>query len=197
MLANDRAVEAVFKRPPAVVEPALAARAVELFAAWKTSPERKQLDVDGAILVDSFGDPLAQGYFAGWFESEELGKFLYVVEPEAVEQVTLGQFVPIDLTEKEKRKAAKLIHREQRRGRLIGLELEDLGQWDTWVSASLRDSSARARPGDRGFEPERYVVDLSLADRDLEVERPGRDPSRGHHRHHPRRAPGAPLRSSR
>lgn len=169
VLASDRAAEAVFKRSPAAVEPPLASRATELFATWKASPERKQLDVDGAILADSLGDAFAQGYFAGWFQSAELGKFLYLVEPSSVEQVTLGQFVPIDLTEKEKRKAAKLIHREQRRGRLIGLEVEDLGQWDTWVSASLRGAAAGPTPGDPGFEPERYVVDLSLADRDLAV----------------------------
>lgn len=167
VLANDRAAEAIFKRAAATVEPAVASRAAEVFSTWKASPERKQLDVDGAILADSLGDPLAQGYFAGWFKSEDLGSFLYVVEPESAEQVTLGQFVPIDLTEKEKRRAAKRIHREQRRGRLIGLEVEDLGQWDTWVSSSLRNAAAKPLPGNPGFEPERYVVDLSLADRDL------------------------------
>lgn len=169
VLANDRAAEAIFKRAPAAVEPALATRATELFSSWRTSAERKQLDVDGALLADGFGDPLYQMYFAGWFSSEELGKFLYVVEPDAVEQVTLGQFVPIDLTEKEKRQASKLIHREQRRGRLIGVEIKDLGAWDTWVSASLRNSSAKLAPGGPGFEPQRYVVDLALADKDLEV----------------------------
>ncbi len=169
VLANDRAAEAIFKRAPAVVEPALATRATELFSAWRASAERKQLDVDGALLADGLGDPLYQMYFAGWFSSEELGKFLYVVEPDSVEQVTLGQFVPIDLTEKEKRQASKLIHREQRRGRLIGVEIKDLGAWDTWVSASLRGSSAKLTPGGPGFEPQRYVVDLALADKDLEV----------------------------
>lgn len=175
VLANDKASEAVFKRAPAAVDSALATQATELYAAWKKAPERKVLDIDGAMLQDRLGDRFYQGYFAGWFSSAELGKFLYLVEPDSREQVTLGGFVPLELTEKEKRKAAKLIHKQQRQGRLIGLSLDDLGQWDTWLSSTLQAPSSaeggpRPNPGRAGFEAERYVVELTLADsKDLTV----------------------------
>ncbi|NIR42433.1 MAG: hypothetical protein GWN99_00895, partial [Gemmatimonadetes bacterium] len=53
---------------------------------------RRLLGVDTAILRDAAGDPVYQGYFAGWFRGEELGEFLYLFEPDSREQVTLGQF---------------------------------------------------------------------------------------------------------
>lgn len=169
VLGSDRAVDAVFNRPKVALEPALATKAKTLFDTWQERPERKVLDIDGALLADGLADPLAQGYFAGWFHNAELGNFLYLVDPSASEQVTLGQFVPLELTEKEKRKAQRLIHKQQRRGRLIGLELDDLGQWDTWLSTSLVDSSSRPAPGLAPFEPARYVIDLALTGRDLAV----------------------------
>ncbi len=174
VLANDKASEAVFKRSPTVVAPELAAQATELYQSWKKAPERKVLDVDGAMLQDRLGDRLYQGYFAGWFSSEEMGKFLYLVEPDSQEQVTLGGFVPLELTEKEKRKLGKVLHKQQRQGRLIGVSLDDLGQWDTWLSSALvsppnAEGLIQPAPGRAGFEAERYVLELTIADKDLNV----------------------------
>ena len=56
-----------------------------------------------------------------------------------MEQVTLGQWVPIDPTKREERKIRRQIHSQQRRGRMVGFELEDLGAWDTWLSTPLRN----------------------------------------------------------
>ena len=113
---------------------------------------------------------LYQGFFAAWLRGGEQGDFLYVVDPEAQEQVTLGRFVPIEATEKEKRKILRQISREQRKGRLIGIELDDLGQWDTWLSASLRDKGGKSIPGTASFEPEKYTIELSVAERDLKLQ---------------------------
>ncbi len=160
----DRAVEALLKRPAATLDEAEAKRAREAYDKWKKGPERELLDIRGAIWSDALGDPPYQSLFAGRFRGNERGDFLYLVDPQSEEQVTLGQFVPIEATEKEKRKIIRQLAREQRRGRLIGLELDDLGQWDTWLSSSLRTKEGKPVPGAAAFEPVRYNLDVTLED---------------------------------
>lgn len=160
----DRAVEALLKRPAALLDEAEAKRARETYEKWKKGPERELLDVRGAIWSDALGDAPYQNLFAGRFHGLERGDFLYLVDPQSDEQVTLGQFVPIEATEREKRKLIRQIAREQRRGRLIGVELEDLGQWDTWLSSSLRTKEGLAAPGASAFEPVRYTLDVTVED---------------------------------
>ena len=169
VLGMDAAVDAMLKRPAATPEASVVQRGEELYRTWKDGPERKLLNVEGAILLDAAGDPAFQGYFAAWFRGKELGDFLYLVNPVDQEQVTLGSFVPLEATEKEKRKILKEIARQQRKGRLIGLELEDLGQWDTWLSGSLRNREGKPSLGVSSFEPEKYTLDVSIAERDLRL----------------------------
>jgi len=170
VLGLDAAADAMLRKPKAApLDAALARRAGEVYARWKGSPERKLLNVDAAELRDTVGDASYQGFFAAWFHGEELGDFLYLVEPDAQEQVTLGHFVPLEATEKEKRKILRQLNRERRRGRLIGVELEDLGQWDTWLSASLRGRDGAVIPGRESFEPEKYTLDVTLAERGLQL----------------------------
>lgn len=160
----DRAVEALLKRPAATLDEAEARRAREIYDQWKKGPERELLDIRGAIWSDALGDAPYQNLFAGRFHGNERGDFLYLVDPQSEEQVTLGQFVPIEATEKEKRKIIRRLAREQRRGRLIGLELDDLGQWDTWLSSSLRTKEGKPVPGAAAFEPVRYNLDVTVED---------------------------------
>ncbi len=167
----DAAVDSIYARPPSAdVDPASRSRAEEIFDRWKERPERRLLGVETAILGDALGDPFYESYFAGWFRGEELGEFLYLFEPDAAEQITLGQFVTLDATAKEKRKLARQLDRAQRKGRLIGISVEDLGQWDTWLSASLTNKDGVPRPAVRAFEPQRYVLDLTLTDAKLELQ---------------------------
>lgn len=158
----DAAVTGMLKRPAAQPDAATLRRAEELYAAWKKKRERKLLDVDRGILLDALGDPGSSGYFVAWFKAKDPGDFLYIVEPSDREQVTLGRFVPLDATEKEKRKILRQIGREQRKGRLLGLEVDDLGQWDTWLSASLRSADGKAAPGATTFEPRKYTLDMTV-----------------------------------
>jgi hypothetical protein len=167
VVAHDGASAALFNRAAAAPGAEETARAQALWERWKTGPVRRQLNVEAGLLQDGLADALYQGYFAGAFRSETLGEFLYLVEPDSPEQLTLGQFVPVELTDKEQRRATRLLHQEQRRGRLIGLSVEDLGQWDTWVSAALRTRDGRASPGLPAFEPQRYSIDLTLEGREL------------------------------
>ncbi len=158
----DRAVEALLKHPAASLDEAETKRAKETYESWKKGPERELLDVRGGIWSDALGDAPYQSLFVGRFHGLERGEFLYLVDPQSAEQVTLGQFVPIDATEKEKRKLTRQLAREQRRGRLIGVELEDLGQWDTWLSSSLRTKDGQTAPGSAAFEPMRYTLDVTV-----------------------------------
>ncbi len=162
----DAAVDAMLRKPKAgELAPEVARRAAELYGRWRSGPVRKLLDVEGAVLADALGDPVAQGYFAAWFQGKEQKDFLYVVEPASEEQVTLGRFEPLDATEKEKRKLRRFLHREQDHGHLLGVELEDLGQWDTWLSTTLRNKDGKPVPGVASYEPTRYRLEATLGDK--------------------------------
>ncbi|HEV7516042.1 MAG TPA: M1 family aminopeptidase [Thermoanaerobaculia bacterium] len=164
VVALDAAVGAILRKPAAQPEAATLARAAELYKQWRGKPERKQLNVETGILGDALGDPSYQGYFAAWFKGGGAGDFLYLLEPDSREQVTLGHFVPLEATERQKRKLLRQIQREQRKGRLVGLELDDLGQWDTWLAASLRDKEGKPAPGGAAFEPEKYTLDVTVGE---------------------------------
>lgn len=162
VVGSDAAVTALLRKPAAQLDEATRQRADALWGEWRKKREREIFDVDGGILLDALKDPLSAGYFGAWFRGGSRGDFLYFVEPDEQEQVKLGRFVPIDATDKEKRKIEKEIQKAQRKGRLVGLEVGDLGQWDTWVSASLRGSSGQAVPGTPAFEPKKYTLEARL-----------------------------------
>lgn len=166
VIGLDAAVDAMLRRPAAQPDAATLDKAKALYGEWRKRREREILGVERSLLLDGLRDPSTEGYFAAWFRSgggTGQDDFLYTVEPASREQVTLGRFVPLDATEKEKRRILREISREQRKGRLIGLELDDLGQWDTWLSASLRDSQGKPRPGSPAFEPKNYTLDLTVS----------------------------------
>ncbi len=171
VVALDTAADALTGRASAVVDPAASDRASELFERWKVRPERRLLGVETAVLRDALGDPGYGGFFAGWFRGEQLGEFLYLFEPDAREQVALGRFSVLEASDREKRKLARQLHRQQRQGRLIGLAVEDLGRWDTWLSASStvrppsgeHQSGGEPVPGARSFEPVHYEIEATLS----------------------------------
>src|SRR5579862_5822117 len=169
VVGSTPAATALLRKPAAPPDPAQARRAEEVYQRWRKSHERKALHVESGVLVNAIGEPAYEGYFAASFLGTDLGDLLYQVDPESREQVTFGHFVPLDATAKEKRQLARELARQQRRGRLVGLELEDLGQLDTWVSTSLRDREGRPAPGAEAFEPESYALDVTLAEPDLRL----------------------------
>jgi tetratricopeptide (TPR) repeat protein len=169
VVASDAAVTALLRKPAAQPDEATRRRAEALWGEWRKKREREIFDLDRGILLDALKDPLGAGYFAAWFRGGDRGDFFYFVEPDEQEQVKLGRFVPLDLTEKEKRREEKEIRREQRQGRSLGLEVEDLGAWDTWLSAALRDSSGQPAPGTPAFEPAKYTLDVRLTEPGLRL----------------------------
>ena len=132
-----------------------------LWQRWQGGPYRRLLGVESTLFGAALGDPWKSSAFVGLLRGGERGDVVAVVDPSAGEQVTIGQFVPIELTRREEKAAQRLLHREQRQGRLLGVSLEQLGRFDTWMSTSLsRDGKPRA-----GFEPvtiEHYEIDVSL-----------------------------------
>ena len=168
VIALDAAADAIARRPPSPVDET-SGEAETLFEAWLTGPERRLLDVEARIFADAVGDPLTAGYFCGSFEGVDLGRFLYLVDPMAQEQITLGQFVRPDLSKRDERRVRRTIEKAQRKGKLIGLEVADLGIWDTWISSSLYGSGGRSTPGARGVEPEHYRIDAVLEGKELDL----------------------------
>ncbi len=168
VIALDDAADALASRRAAVVSRAEQEKAQQLFARWQERPERRLLGIETAVLRDALDDPAYQGFFAGWFRGSALGELLYLFEPDASEQVSLGQFVAFDATAKQKRKLARRLHREQRKGRLIGLEIDDLGRWDTWLSAPVM-KAGQPVPGSQAFEPTHYQLEATLSGSKLEL----------------------------
>ncbi len=169
-VAMDAAAEAIARRPAAEnLTPEQSQRAREIFARWKERPERRLLGVDSALFRDALGDPAYEGFFAGWFRGDELGEFLYLYEPDAREQVSLGQFTQLETSERQKRKLSRQFHRAQRQGRLIGLSVEDLGVWDTWLATSRHGEDGQPRPGQQAFEPRHYTLEVTLSESQLEL----------------------------
>ncbi len=167
VVARDEAADALLDRPPVeAVDGEILRRAGERYAAWKDSPERQTLGVETGILLDALGDPVYEDYFAGWFMGAQLGPFLLQIDPAAEEQINLGQFVRFDVTPEERLSLSRFLHRQQQRGRLLGLEVKNLGRWDSWVKAAVRDAEGKPRPGSQGFEPQHYLIDVTVDPRD-------------------------------
>ncbi len=167
VVARDEAADTLLERPPVeAMDGEILRRARERYAAWKDSPERQTLSVETGILLDALGDPVYEDYFAGWFMGAQLGPFLLQIDPAAEEQINLGQFVRFDVTPEKRLSLARFLHRQQRRGRLLGLEVKNLGRWDSWVKAAVRGTDGRPRPGSQGFEPHHYRIDVTVDPRD-------------------------------
>ena len=162
VVARDEAADALLRRPAASADAEILRRAGERYAAWKDSPERRTLGVETGILLDALHDPLYEEYFAGWFMGRQLGPFLLQMDPAAEEQINLGQFVRFDVTPEAEHSLSRFLHRQQQRGRLLGLEVEDLGRWDSWVKSSIRAADGELRPGSPGFEPRHYQIDVTV-----------------------------------
>ncbi|HEX2463680.1 MAG TPA: M1 family aminopeptidase, partial [Thermoanaerobaculia bacterium] len=161
VVANDAAAAAIRSRPAAGPAGGPLERARELLAAWRSSPERRILAVEEAILADVLGETGAGNIFIGAFEGKTLGRFLLSVEPRAVEQVAMGAFEPFDLTDKERKKIGRIVHREQRRGRLLGVSEDTLGRWDSWLSMPLERDGEKAK-GQSSFEPTHYEIEAEV-----------------------------------
>jgi hypothetical protein len=168
VVASDAAAAQLLGGPTAHPAAPQARQAEALFASWLGGPHRRLLHVEGHLLLDALGDPRSQGYFVAHFQDADLGEILYVVEPDEPEPVTLGQFVPLGVSRREARRLRRSLHAAQEEGWLLGLDVEDLGTWDTWMSTALP-----ARDGDpvegSAFEPTHYDLELVIEPKTFQV----------------------------
>ena len=141
--------------------PELLERARTLHARWIESTERRTTGVDAAVFKALMGDAEFQDYFAVWCHSFELGRFLFRFDPEEVEQITLGSFRQVQLTDWERERLKHQMRIQRRKGRWLGWRFEDVGAWDIWLSTSWVPGGAKT-PGQEGFEAEHYELDVKI-----------------------------------
>ncbi|HXT21685.1 MAG TPA: enoyl-CoA hydratase-related protein, partial [Thermoanaerobaculia bacterium] len=167
--------EALAKRPEATdADAATLGRLADLRERWLASGERGVADVSLQRFADGHGHPGAQGYFVAWAlqageakregESGTARPLLYVVDPQQREQVNLGRFVKLAEDAREAKQLERLLHREQRKGRLLGLTSAELGTFDTWVSTSFTGPDGKPRRGYEPFEATAYRLTARLDD---------------------------------
>ena len=165
-VALDEATEALLGGEVTTLDATTSTKARTAWADWRSGPERKLLGVEGALWLHALGDPVMEDFFAGRFVTERHGPLLLSVDPEAGEQVTLGRFVPLELDARDTRRQRKRLHRQQRRGRLLGIELDGLGTFDTWMSTPLIGPGGFAYRGVPAFAAMKYELDVELSGRD-------------------------------
>jgi len=141
--------------------PELLDRARALHARWLESTERRTTGIDAAVFKALIGDAAFQDYFAVWCHSFELGRFLYRFDPEDVEQITLGSFHPVQLSDWARQRLKHQMRVQRRKGRWLGWRFEDVGGWDVWLSTSWVPGGAKTA-GQEGFESEHYEIDVTV-----------------------------------
>jgi len=149
MLAGDRSTS------PQVRE------AVKLYKDWVKGAERQGFAADLSMIRSLVGDPRFRNYFAVWCRSPEQGDFFYIVDPSESEPITLGQFVPVDLSGLDvwqQRWVKNYMRRYKFQGRFSEFSMEHPGDWDTWASPGVPPGATPA--GSVQPEPEHYAIDL-------------------------------------
>ena len=84
------------------------------------------------------------------------------LDPDEDEGVVLGRFVPFADTEDERRVLARALAREQRRMRLLEVDAEDLGVFDTWMRAAVEDGGSQIPKPEAPFQAEKYTIDARV-----------------------------------
>jgi hypothetical protein len=163
VIASDPVIDRVLRASPGQPPAEVARSAEERWKAWRASAERRHLGVETGLLADALGDPGSSSYFFAWIERPDDHPFFVMIDPPSFEQVTIGQFVPLELDEDEERKTARELRSQQRRGRLLGLETGDLGDIDQWMSATMGSRGGTKIAARAAFEPQKYVLDATIS----------------------------------
>ena len=171
-IADAARVRRLFDRPaPLDLRPELITRAQSIYEDWRTRIERRTTGVEAAMFAHRLGDPLFDGYVAVWARSYELGDFVYQVDPEEEEQVTVGRFTRLGVAGWDRLRLRRHLRLQQRKGRWLGVGVDDLGAWDVWMSARWEDATTTVPRGQSaGFEVEHYDIDLTIRRDKLRVE---------------------------
>ena len=171
VVANANTVDRLLDGPaPREMHESLLVQAEELHKTWLLKTERRNTGVESAIFKSHVGDEAFRDYFAIWANSHELGPFVYQLDPEDVEQITLASFQPLDVRGWERQRLKREIRIQQRKGHWLNVRLEDLGAWDLWLSSEWEPEGGPAFPANVGFEAEHYEIDLTITRGDRRLE---------------------------
>ncbi|ANM31227.1 hypothetical protein ABI59_19085 [Acidobacteria bacterium Mor1] len=155
-------------RPATLLDVEEEEKARKCFEAWVNGPVTRGLGVDASLLRAALGDPEGQAQYSGWFQSEEVGDFFYRFDPAEVEQIRLGQFVPMDLDSRDRNFYERYVRKQRQSRRMMQSRLADLGWWDTWSQAVARGDSG-PQPGHASFEPVHYDLSVEVVKRTMEL----------------------------
>ncbi len=162
-IGDEAIVRQLLDRPPFAPSDSSALESAEAaYGTWVESAERRGFGADAAILQSALGDDLYGKFFVAWCRSEDVGDFYYTFDPGEQEQITLGQFVPVEADDLEEYRIRKRIRKGQRQGYFRQVRFEDLGDWDTWVSSALTDPSGNRITGGPAFEPKHHTLEATI-----------------------------------
>lgn len=162
-------VEQLLALPRAdTLEPAVLARANRLREELLRRSGYGMSGAEESLLRAMIGDTAYASYFGLWCRSPELGDFVYQLSPEDVEPLTLMRFNSIETRGWDRLRLARHLKISQRRGRWLGLTVDDLGAWDVWTASRFEESEG-SLPRSGGFEAEHYKIDLSIDRSSLKV----------------------------
>ena len=170
VLLNETTLAELLSHPaPRDVRPELLDRAHEIHRRWLNDAERRGAGVEAAIFKSLVGDAAFRNYFALWCESYALGAFVYQLDPEDQEQITLASFQKLDMTNWERARLKHHIRVQQRKGRWLDVRVQDLGSWDVWLSTDWSPEGAPLS-GIVGFEAEHYDLDVTIKRRSMTLD---------------------------
>jgi hypothetical protein len=171
VIGDAERVAALLERfPPRVLRPNLRARAETVHGALLQKSRSGSSGAEAAIYQALVGDAFYRHYFGVWCRSYELGEFVYQLDPEDEEPLTVASFIPLDVKGWDRRRLERNIRLQQRKGRWLGVRLEDLGAWDVWLSSDWEAGRAVELPGRTGFEARHYELDVTVRRRKMRMD---------------------------
>jgi hypothetical protein len=139
------------------------------YARWLDSVERRTTGAEAGIFKAIYGDTAYRDYFAVWCLGREAGEWVYTYDPEDAEQLTIAAFNRPQVNGWDRVRLARHIRFQQRKGRYLGMRLEDLGAWDIWLSTPW-SPRAVSDHGSFGFETRHYELKVRVLRNSLELE---------------------------
>ena len=160
--ANDAPVRALLEHyEPAFLGRPMLKRVEAIHHDWLEGAERAANGVRGGVFNALIGDRAYSDYFAIWCRSYEIGDFIYEFDPEDTEPHTLAHFSPIEIRGWDRLRLERHLKHQQKRGRWLDTRIQDIGDWDIWLSGPW-DPSGKLGEASLGFEAEHYELDATI-----------------------------------
>jgi hypothetical protein len=160
--ADDTPVRELLEHhEPAFLGPSMLQRVEAIHREWLEGAERAANGVRGGVFNALIGDRAFSDYFAIWCRSYEIGDFIYEFDPEDTEPHTLAHFSPLEIRGWDRLRLERHLKYQQKRGRWLDTRIQDMGDWDIWLSGPW-DPSGKLGEASPGFEAEHYELDATI-----------------------------------